>query len=84
LHYAVTKGSLDVVRALVEEGGASVDVRDDCGRTLVDWAKDYMSDPKYRNRIVVNGGVEELNATVKYLQETGCKQTSSVRQNNDA
>jgi ankyrin repeat protein len=35
LHYAVTEGSLDIVGALVEEGGASLDVRDDYGRTAL-------------------------------------------------
>jgi hypothetical protein len=70
---AVTEGSLDVVRALVEEGCSSVDVRDNCGRTAIDCANDYMSDPKNRGRILENGGVERLNATVKYLQERGCK-----------
>jgi hypothetical protein len=84
LFYAVTEGSLDVVRVLVEEGGASVDVRDDCGRTAIDWAKDYMSDPKNRDSIVWKGDEERLNETVKYLQERGCKQTSSVWRNNDA
>jgi ankyrin repeat protein len=56
LYYAVTEGSLDVVRVLVEEGGASVDVRNDCGRTAIDWANDCASD---RN------GCD----TVKYLEE---------------
>jgi ankyrin repeat protein len=84
LHYAVTKGSLDVVRALVEEGGASLDLRDDCGRTAIGWAKYFMSDPKYRKFLNWYVGVEELNETLKYLQERGCKQTSSVWRNNDA
>jgi ankyrin repeat protein len=72
LHYAVTEGSLDVFRVLVEEGGASLNVRDDCGRTAIDCANDYMSDPEYRNRILENDGVG-LNKNVKYLQERGCK-----------
>jgi ankyrin repeat protein len=83
LYYAVTQGPLDVVRALVEEGGASLDVRDDCGRTVIDWANDYRSDPKYREFLNWYVGVAEQNETLKYLQERGCKQTSSVQQNND-
>jgi ankyrin repeat protein len=69
LFHAVTEGSLDVVRVLVEEGGASLDVRDDCGRTAIDWANDFMSDPENSDRIMESGGIEELNATVKYLQQ---------------
>jgi ankyrin repeat protein len=38
LFIAVTKGSLDVVRMLVEEGGASVDVTDNVGRTVIEEA----------------------------------------------
>ena len=41
--HAVTESSLDVVRALVEEGGALVDVRDDDNRTVIDWMEDYAS-----------------------------------------
>jgi hypothetical protein len=48
LFHAVTRSSLDVVRALVEQGGASLDVRDKCGRTATDWVKYYASDPKNR------------------------------------
>jgi hypothetical protein len=44
LFYAAAESSVDVVRALVEEGGASLEVRDDCGRTAIDWAKGCASD----------------------------------------
>jgi hypothetical protein len=79
LFHAVTNSSVDVVRALVEEGGASLDVRDDCGRTAIDWAKYCISDPKNRNSVVWKGGVERLNEIVKYLQERGCEASSTVR-----
>ena len=39
LFHAVTKGSLNVVRTLVEERGASVDIRDIHGNTDIDSAK---------------------------------------------
>jgi ankyrin repeat protein len=48
LFHAVAEGPLGVVRVLVEEGGASMDVRDNCGRTAIDLAKYYASDPKNR------------------------------------
>jgi len=69
LFHAVTKGSLDV-RALVEEGGASLDIRDDKGRTVTDWAKRFASLPKYQNM----GDIKEI---VKYLEER-CKVSSSA------
>jgi ankyrin repeat protein len=75
LFHAVTKGSLDV-RALVEEGGASVDVRDDEDRTVFDWMNDYASDPKNRDDIVWKGDVERLNEIVNYLQERGVEITA--------
>jgi hypothetical protein len=71
LFHAVTESSLDVVRALVEEGGASVDVRDDENRTVFDWMNDYASDSKNFDDIVWKGDVERLNEIVKYLQERG-------------
>jgi ankyrin repeat protein len=64
LHYAVTVGSLNIVRALVEEGGASLDVRDDCGRTAIDWAK-YQS--------LWKDELEKWKEIVKYLEERKCK-----------
>ena len=45
LFHAVTEGLLNVVRALVEEGGASVDVRDDKGRTFIDWIRNIHQFP---------------------------------------
>ena len=71
LFHAVTESSLDVIRTLVEEGGASVDVRDDDDRTVIDWMKDYASDPMNRVEIVWKGDVERLNEIVKYMQERG-------------
>jgi len=76
LFHAVTKGSLDVVRALVEEGGASVDVRDDEDRTVIDWMNDYASDPKNVDDIVWKGDVERLNEIVKYLQKRGVESSA--------
>jgi hypothetical protein len=73
LFYAVTEGSLDVVRVLVEEGGASLDVRDDCGRTAIDWGIDYMADPKNRWKISREYIAEKLKEIVEYLQERKCK-----------
>jgi hypothetical protein len=71
LFHAVTKGSLDVVRALVEEGGASLDVRYDEDRTVIDWVKECASDPKQLDDIIGKGDVlvERLIEIVKYLQE---------------
>jgi hypothetical protein len=69
LFHAVTEGSLDVVRALVEEGGASVDIRDNDGRTVIDWTNVYASDPKNLDDIVWKGDVERLVEIVKFLQE---------------
>jgi hypothetical protein len=83
LFYAVTEGSLDIVRVLVEEGGAALDVRDDCGRTATDWAKDSASDLKNRDSIVWKGDADRLNEIVKYLRERGCEESSTARQNND-
>jgi ankyrin repeat protein len=78
LLYAVNKGSLDVVRALVEEGGASLDVRDDCGRTVIDWAKFCASDHTLWTSRVENREI------VKYLEEKISNVSSSVRHNNDS
>jgi hypothetical protein len=74
--YAAAEGCRDVVRALVEEGGASVDVRDDEGRTVIDWMTDYASDPKNRDDIVWKGDVERLNEIVNYLQERGVESSA--------
>ena len=76
LFHAVTEGSLDVFRALVEEGGASVDVRDDEDRTVIDWMNDYVLDPKNLDDIVWKGDVERLNEIVNYLQERGVESSA--------
>jgi ankyrin repeat protein len=86
LFHAVTAGSFDVVRALVEEGGASLEVCDDQGRTAIDWANDCASNPKNpmnQNPIMWEYYVEGVKENVKYLRERGCKESSSVCQNND-
>jgi hypothetical protein len=68
LLHAVTESSLDVVRALVEEGGASLDVHDYCGGTIIDWINNYASDPKNSVIIIRKRKVERLNEIVKYLK----------------
>jgi ankyrin repeat protein len=78
LFHAVTRGSLDVVRALVEEGGASMDVRDDCGRTAIDWVIDYTSILQNPESITRKYHVERLKEIVRYLEESVCKESSSV------
>jgi ankyrin repeat protein len=42
LFWAISEGSLDIVRTLVEEGGALVDVSDKDGRTVIQVAKHYI------------------------------------------
>ena len=74
---AVIISSLDVVRALVEEGGASLDIRDDNGRTVIDWFKECASDPRYPYAGLWKDREEELKDIFKYLQEM-CKVSSSV------
>jgi hypothetical protein len=44
--YSATDSSPDVVPALVEDGGASLDIRVCCGGTVIDWINDYVSIPK--------------------------------------
>ena len=70
LFYAVTKSTLDVVRLLVEKGGASVDIRDDHGRTVINWITSYRENSDF---FCKEYKLEELNEIVKYLQETGYK-----------
>ena len=70
LFYAVTKISLDVVRLLVEMGGASVDIRDDHGRTAINWITSYLEDSDIFSK---EYKVERLNEILKYLQEKGYK-----------
>jgi ankyrin repeat protein len=64
LFYAVTKGRIEVVQALVEKGGASLDIRDDKGRTALDWAEEYMSSRVWR--MFEKGVYQEI---VRYLRE---------------
>jgi ankyrin repeat protein len=55
LFHAAARGSLDVVRALVEEGRASLDIRDVHGNTALDIAKKsewYRYDPLEKPKIV--------------------------------
>jgi hypothetical protein len=82
LFHAVTRGSLDVVRALVEEGGASLDVRDKCGRTAIDWVKERW-ESEYPDISWFKDEVERHNEIVKYLRERGCEESGTARQNND-
>ena len=80
LFHAVPEGSLCVVRALVEEGGASLDIRDVHGNTVIDWAKGYTSVPMYQHTFLWKYRVEEFKEIVKYLEER-IKVSSSVCQN---
>jgi ankyrin repeat protein len=73
LFYAVTKGSLDVVQLLVKEGGAPVDIRDDKGRTVIDWINNYTSDLEDSDIFSKEYKLEQLNEIVKFLQERGSK-----------
>jgi hypothetical protein len=84
LFHAVTEGSLDVVRALMEEGGASLDVRDDCGRTVIDWANECASNIINLDINITRQKIKPRKEVVKYLQKRGCTGSSSTRQNNDA
>jgi hypothetical protein len=55
LFYAAARSSLEVVQALVEEGGASLDIRDVHGHTAIDTAKKhqgYRYDPSEKAKIV--------------------------------
>jgi hypothetical protein len=80
LFYDVTKGSLNAVRALVEEV-ASLDICNDEGRTVIDWAEEYTSVPGHHRTFLWKYRVEEFKEIVKYLQERKCKVFSSLRQN---
>jgi hypothetical protein len=83
LLHAVTESSLDVVRALVEEGGASLDIRDYCGGRVIDWINDYASDPKNSVIITRERKVERLNEIVQYLKLRGCQGSSNVQHKYD-
>jgi ankyrin repeat protein len=80
LLHAVTESSLGVVRALVEEGGASLDIRDYSGGTVIDWINDYVSDPKNSVIITRERKAERLNEIVKYLKLRLCQESSNVQQ----
>jgi ankyrin repeat protein len=84
LFYAVTKSSLDIVQLLVEEGGASLDIRDDKGRTVTDWAEEYASLPACQRPFPWEYRVDRSKEIVKYLQERKCDVFSSVRQNSNS
>jgi ankyrin repeat protein len=83
LFYAASRGFVDIVRALVEEGGVSLDVRDDCGRTAIDWAKGCASDPGNIYSILLKDGAEQPNEILKYLRVRVCKESGTARQDND-
>jgi len=63
---AVTEGLFDVVRVLVEEGGASVEVRDDDGRTVIDLANRNLMYP--RNYRYSNDYKHNCERIVVYLE----------------
>jgi ankyrin repeat protein len=78
LFCAVAKGSLDIVRALVEEGHTLVDIRNDNGRTVIYWVKEYTSvstDRSMRSKILGMYLEITYEETIKYLQER-CKASS--------
>jgi len=66
LFLAVSEGLPDVVRVLVEEGGASVEVSDNDGRTAIDLAKRKLLYP--RNYEDSNDHVQKCERIVEYLQ----------------
>jgi ankyrin repeat protein len=84
LLHALTESSLDFVRVLVEEGGASVDICDEKGRTVIDWINDYASDPKNSVIITRERKAERLNEIFKYLKERESQESSNVQQKYDA
>jgi hypothetical protein len=67
LFIAVTKGSLDVVRILVEKGGASVDVPDKDGRTVTEEAIRCLENARQSRSPDCKADVREK--IVKYLDE---------------
>jgi len=52
---------------MVEKGGASVDIRDDVGRRVIDWAKEC------KERKWHTGDPHEVDKIVEYLEEKMCK-----------
>jgi hypothetical protein len=55
----------------LEERGASLDVRDYCGRRVIDWINDCASDPKNRDDTVWMVDVERLTEIANCLHERG-------------
>jgi len=60
----------------VEKGGASVDIRDDVGRTVIDWAKEC------KERKCYTGDPHEVEKIVQYLEER-CVKTVNVLRKSD-
>jgi ankyrin repeat protein len=77
LFHAANEGSLDVVRMLVEEGGAKLDRYDIVGRTALDWAINGAAGGKDSNFFRTQGEGRDVGmgvgAVVEYLRERGCK-----------
>jgi ankyrin repeat protein len=72
LFHAANNGRLDIVRMLVEEGRASVNVYDIVGRSALDWAINHVSGGKdsyyMRDRSEESEARSEPEAIVKYLR----------------
>jgi len=77
LFHAISAGSLDVVRALVEDGGASVDIRDVFANTAVGRAQLKFSCCKYRKDCI-----KHTDYIVEYLETLRKKSISVCRKNN--
>jgi ankyrin repeat protein len=79
LFHAANNGRLDIIRMLVEEGNASVNVYDIVGRSALDWAINHVSGGKdsyyLRGRSEESEGRVEPEAVVKYLRERGCRES---------
>jgi hypothetical protein len=54
------------------------DIRDDDGRTIIDWMNDYASDRKNLDDIVWKGDVERLIEIGQVYAAKGCREFSSV------
>jgi len=64
LHKAAVRGHVDVLRMLVEEGGALVEVTDDVGRTPLHWAAFY-------HRVPAVTALRELGADPHQIDRFG-------------